>query len=92
MRLVGYFDPDTQVNENPYIFSVVAILVIINGTLLYVIEGGPGTAFSSIPTFVYWAITIVSTVGFGDISPKTDLGRAIASVTMLIYRVRCRLA
>jgi len=64
--------------------SVVGILVVINGSLLYVIEGGPGTAFSSIPTSVYWAISTVSTVGFGDITPKTDLGRAIASFTMLI--------
>lgn len=64
--------------------SVVAILVIVNGTLLYVVEGGEGTAFTSIPTSVYWAITTVSTVGFGDIAPQTDLGRAIASVTMLI--------
>lgn len=64
--------------------SVVAILVIINGTLIYAVEGGPDTAFSSIPTSVYWAITTVSTVGFGDISPKSDLGRAIASFTMLI--------
>lgn len=64
--------------------SVVAIVVILNGTLLYVIEGGPGTAFSSIPTSVYFAISAVTTVGFGDIAPKTDLGRAITSLTMLI--------
>ena len=64
--------------------SVVAILVVVNGTLLYVVEGGERTAFTSIPTSVYWAITTVSTVGFGDIEPQTDLGRAIASVTMLI--------
>ena len=64
--------------------SVVAILVILNGTLMYVIEGGPGTAFSSIPTAVYFAITAVTTVGFGDITPKTDLGRAITSLSMLI--------
>lgn len=64
--------------------SVVAILVIINGTLLYVVEGGPGTKFSSIPTSIYWAISTVTTVGFGDIAPVSDLGRAIASFTMLI--------
>jgi len=64
--------------------SVVAILVVLNGTLMYVIEGGPGTAFSSIPTAVYFAITAVTTVGFGDITPKTDLGRAITSLSMLI--------
>ncbi|ABB73385.1 ion transporter [Nitrosospira multiformis] len=64
--------------------SVVAIVVILNGTLLYVIEGGPHSPFSSIPTSVYFAITAVTTVGFGDITPQTDLGRAITSVTMLV--------
>ncbi|MER1941747.1 ion transporter [Castellaniella sp. FW104-16D08] len=64
--------------------SVVAIIVIVNGTLLYVIEGGPGSAFSSIPTSVYFAITAVTTVGFGDITPQTDLGRAITSISMLV--------
>lgn len=64
--------------------SVVAIIVVVNGTLLYVIEGGPGSDFSSIPTSVYFAITAVTTVGFGDITPQTDLGRAITSISMLV--------
>src|SRR5688500_10437154 len=64
--------------------SVVAIVVIVNGTLLYLIEGGPNSPFSSIPTSVYFAITAVTTVGFGDITPQTDLGRAIPSITMLV--------
>jgi voltage-gated potassium channel len=64
--------------------SVVAIVVVVNGTLLYVIEGGPNSPFSSIPTSVYFAITAVTTVGFGDITPQTDLGRAITSITMLV--------
>jgi voltage-gated potassium channel len=49
---------------------------------MFVIEG-PGNGFTSIPTSIYWAITAVTTVGFGDIVPKTDLGRAIASLMML---------
>jgi len=64
--------------------SVVAIVVSLNGTLLYVVEGGPGTPFSSIPTAIYFAIATLTTVGFGDITPQTDLGRAITSFTMLI--------
>src|SRR5688500_12725511 len=64
--------------------SVVAIVVILNGTLLYVVERGPNSPFSSIPTSVYFAITAVTTVGFGDITPQTDLGRAITSITMLV--------
>ena len=64
--------------------SVVAIVVTLNGTLLYLVEGGPGTAFSSIPTAIYFAITSLTTVGFGDIVPQTDIGRAITAFTMLI--------
>jgi len=64
--------------------SVVAIVVIVNGTLIYVVETGPGSGFTSIPTAVYFAITAVTTVGFGDITPQTDLGRALTSVTMLV--------
>ena len=64
--------------------SVVAIVVILNGTLLYVVEAGPDSKFTSIPTSVYFAITAITTVGFGDITPITDLGRAITSVTMLV--------
>lgn len=63
--------------------SVVLMVVLVLGTLLYVVEG-PEHGFVNIPTSVYWAITTITTVGFGDITPKTDLGRLIASVMMLI--------
>lgn len=63
--------------------SFVMMVVLLLGTMMYVIEG-PENGFTSIPTSVYWAITAVTTVGFGDIVPKTDIGRAIASVMMLI--------
>ena len=63
--------------------SVVLMIVLVMGTLMYVIEG-PENGFHNIPTGVYWAITTMTTVGFGDITPKTDLGRMLASVMMLL--------
>lgn len=63
--------------------SFVMLVVLLLGTMMYVVEG-PENGFTSIPTSVYWAITAVTTVGFGDIVPKTDVGRTIASVMMLI--------
>lgn len=61
----------------------VLMVVLISGTLMYVVEG-PEHGFRNIPTAMYWAVTTMTTVGFGDIAPKTDLGRAIASVMMLL--------
>jgi len=63
--------------------SAVLMIVLVMGTLMYVVEG-PENGFTSIPTSVYWAITTMTTVGFGDITPKTDLGRVISSLMMLV--------
>nr|WP_314624302.1 ion transporter [uncultured Noviherbaspirillum sp.] len=63
--------------------SVVMMIVLLLGTVMYVVEG-PGNGYTSIPTSVYWAITAITTVGFGDIVPRTDLGRAISSFMMLL--------
>ena len=63
--------------------SGVLMIVLVMGTLMYVVEG-PDNGFSNIHTSVYWAITTMTTVGFGDITPKTDAGRMIASAMMLL--------
>lgn len=63
--------------------SIVLMVVMVMGTLMYVVEG-PNHGFTSIPVAIYWAITTMTTVGFGDITPQTDLGKLIASVMMLM--------
>ena len=63
--------------------SFVLMVVLILGTVMYVIEG-PDNGFTSIPTAMYWAVTTMTTVGFGDITPKTDLGRLISAVMMML--------
>jgi voltage-gated potassium channel len=63
--------------------SAVLMIVMVLGTLMYVVEG-PANGFTSIPTSIYWAISTMTTVGFGDITPKTDLGRFITSIMMLM--------
>ncbi|MCG9550551.1 ion transporter [Vibrio harveyi] len=64
-------------------FSTVGILVTIFGALIFVIEG-PHNGFTSIPKSIYWAIVTITTVGYGDMVPQTHLGKAIASLTMLL--------
>ena len=63
-------------------FGAVLSLVLILGSLLYLIEGEEN-GFTSIPQSVYWAIVTVTTVGYGDIAPVTVLGKILASVAML---------
>ncbi len=63
-------------------FLSLLLLVTIFGSVLYVVEG-PENGFTSIPLSIYWAIVTMTTVGYGDISPKTPLGQAIASMVMI---------
>lgn len=61
----------------------VLTLVIIFGSLMYLIEGG-GNGFTSIPKSIYWAVVTMTTVGYGDISPKTGMGQALAAMIMIL--------
>ena len=63
--------------------SAVVTLVTIVGTMMYVIEGEEH-GFNSIPESIYWAIVTITTVGYGDVSPGTPLGRFVASILMII--------
>ncbi|MDE1194046.1 ion transporter [Pseudomonas sp. Bc-h] len=60
----------------------VSTLVTVFGTLMYVIEG-PEHGFTSIPKGIYWAIVTLTTVGFGDIVPKTPVGQILSSLVMI---------
>ena len=62
----------------------VLTLVIILGTLMYLIEAGQGSGFKSIPQSVYWAIVTLTTVGYGDIAPITPFGQFVASLIMIL--------
>jgi len=64
-------------------FVMVFIVVVVFACLIYVIEG-PEHGFTSIPMSIYWAVVTVTTVGYGDITPQTPVGRAIASMGMLV--------
>ena len=50
---------------------------------MYLLEGRTH-GFTSIPQSIYWTIVTITTVGYGDISPATPLGQALASVIMLL--------
>ena len=66
-------------------FLFVVILVTSIGTLMYMIEGTlPNSQFNNIPNSIYWAIVTMTTVGYGDITPVTGLGKFLSACVMLI--------
>ena len=66
-----------------FILTVLTLVTVI-GSLIYVIEGEEN-GFKDIPTSIYWAIVAtLTTVGYGDLSPKTGLGQLFASIVMIL--------
>jgi voltage-gated potassium channel len=65
-----------------FLLTVLTIVLIV-GTMMYVVEG-PTHGFTNIPVGVYWAVVTLTTVGYGDLSPATPLGRMLAVIVMLM--------
>ena len=63
----------------------VFLLQVVLGYSIFVIESArPDSQFQTVASGVYWAIVTMTTVGYGDVVPQTELGRLLASVVMLL--------
>jgi voltage-gated potassium channel len=65
-----------------FLFTVMA-LVVVFGSLMYMIEGARH-GFTSIPKSIYWAVITMTTVGYGDLVPQTPLGQTLATFVMIM--------
>lgn len=66
-------------------FLFVVVMVITLGTMMYMVEGNAEhTAFTDIPTSIYWAVVTMTTVGYGDVAPVTYMGRFLSALVMLL--------
>lgn len=66
------------------VFLVLLVtLITILGSLMYLVET-PDHGFTSIPRSIYWAVVTITTVGYGDISPQSDLGQFFAAIAMIM--------
>ncbi len=91
LKLVQYLSEAQALNKALYasrrkiiifLFTVLTLIVIL-GSLMYLVEG-PRHGFTSIPRSLYWAIVTLTTVGYGDIAPQTNLGQALAALVMVL--------
>ena len=82
-------------NKIVVFLCVVLVAVTISGTLMYQIETissnpdhknglDPNSQFTSIPQSMYWAIVTMTTVGYGDVVPQTNVGKVISAVLILL--------
>ena len=65
-----------------FLITVMSIAVVI-GSMIYLIEG-PENGFTSIPRGLYWSIVTLTTVGYGDVTPQTGFGQALAALLMIM--------
>ena len=66
-------------------FILLLCTVCASGEVMYLVEGhGQPRAFGTLPDSMYWAITTLSTVGYGDEVPLTGFGKLVAAVTMVM--------
>lgn len=63
--------------------GAVMVIALIVGSAMYLIEG-EAAGFTSIPRGMYWAIVTMTTVGYGDIAPRTELGQFLAAILMVL--------
>jgi voltage-gated potassium channel len=63
--------------------SFILIVCVISGSVMYLVEG-PEHGFTSIPTGIYWSVVTITTVGYGDISPETGVGKTLSIILMVL--------
>ena len=64
---------------------ILAIAIVLSSSLMYYAENeAQPDKFSSIPASMYWSIISLTTVGYGDVSPITPIGKLLGTLTAVI--------
>lgn len=66
------------------VFMVAILLVLVSSFMYFLEHDSQPVAFSSIPAAMWWGVTTLTTVGYGDIYPVTPLGKFLGSIAALL--------
>lgn len=64
-------------------FTVLSFETFIGGVSIYLVEKETNSSINSLIDGLWWALVTITTVGFGDITPATTLGRIIGGGLMV---------
>lgn len=65
--------------------ALMAVLLIVSSSVMYYAENGAQPdKFSSIPASMWWAVATLTTVGYGDVIPQTEVGRLAAGLISIV--------
>lgn len=63
---------------------VIFMLIITSSVMYYVEHVAQPDKFSSIPATMWWGVTAMTTVGYGDIHPITPLGKFLGGIAAIM--------
>lgn len=66
-----------------FAFSVLGVTTVLGGVTMYLVEGRINPELTTMGDGIWWALVTVTTVGFGDITPVSMLGRIVGGVMMI---------
>ena len=65
----------------PFLMLAIALLAFVSGVVMWLVARDD---FPTLGVAIWWAVTTVTTVGYGDVVPKEPAGRAVASGLMIV--------
>ncbi len=64
---------------------LIMCIMVLSAYIMYAVEGTlQPDKFGSLPSALYWAVTTLTTTGYGDVTPITNVGRLVAGITMML--------